>query len=102
MGKYTGTSLGNLVPQASGTHSGGELHGGNHYGKWRYNVQDSFTEVWESEVVPQLAEGLYLTSATLFADLQKRHPGKYMDSQLTVFKRKVEEWKLLQLILLRR
>ena len=60
---------------------------------WRTR-SDPFTEVW-----PQLAALLQvnpgLEAKTLFADLQRRFPGRFPDSQLRTLQRRVKTWRAL-------
>src|SRR5437588_2632996 len=56
---------------------------------------DPFAEVW-----PALEEKLQLNpgleAKTLFADLQRRYPGRFPDGQLRTLQRRVERWRSLQ------
>ncbi len=61
---------------------------------WRTRV-DPFADVWDSEILPLLEKNHKLTPITLFEKLQKDHPGKYQDSKLRTFQRRVSEWKAL-------
>ena len=61
---------------------------------WRTRA-DPFADVWESEVVPLLKKNAQFTPMTLFEKLQKDHPGKYHDSKLRTFQRRVSDWKAL-------
>jgi len=61
---------------------------------WRTR-KDPFAEVWEKEIVPLLKKTPRLTPITLFENLQKSHPGKYPDSKLRTFQRRVSKWKAL-------
>ena len=61
---------------------------------WRTR-KDPFKQVWDSEIVPKLKACPKLTAQTLFEDLQKRYPGKYSNSRLRTFQRRVKEWKAL-------
>ena len=73
----------------------GELQaGGKGERYWRTRV-DPFADVWDNEVVPLLTKNHKLTPITLFEKLQKDHPGKYQDSKLRTFQRRVSEWKAL-------
>jgi len=73
----------------------GELQpGGKRKRYWRTRV-NPFTDVWDREVVPLLEKNHQLTPITLFEKLQKDYPGKYQDSKLRTFQRRVSEWKAL-------
>jgi len=61
---------------------------------WRTR-SDPFAAVWESEIVPLLKKNHQLTPLTLFEKLQKDHPGKYQDSKLRTFQRRISKWKAL-------
>ena len=56
---------------------------------------DPFAEVW-----PQLQEQLRLNpgleAKTLFADLQRRFPGRFADGQLRTLQRRCREWRALE------
>ena len=58
---------------------------------WRTRP-DPFAEVW-----PQLEEQLQLNpgleAKTLFADLQRRFPGRFADGQLRTLQRRVKQWR---------
>src|SRR5882724_574851 len=61
---------------------------------WRTRP-DAFADVW-----PGLEESLRLNpgleAKTLFADLQRRFPGRFADGQLRVLQRRVKQWRALQ------
>ncbi len=61
---------------------------------WRTR-SDPFTEVW-----PQIQELLRLNPAleakTLFADLQRRFPGRFADGQLRTLQRRCKQWRALE------
>jgi len=61
---------------------------------WRTRI-DPFSEVWESEVVPMLEKHFELQPLTLFDHLNKTYPGKYQNSNLRTFQRRVKAWKAL-------
>jgi len=61
---------------------------------WRTR-QDSFADVWESEIVPLLEENNQLQPLTLFEHLNKKFPGRYHQSQIRTFQRRVKAWKAL-------
>lgn len=73
----------------------GELQVGRQRTRHWRTRQDPFAGVWESEVVPLLKKTPKLTSMTLFEQLQDDHPGKYPDSKLRTFQRRVSQWKAL-------
>jgi hypothetical protein len=56
---------------------------------------DPFAEVW-----PQMREQLQLNhgleAKTLFADLQRRFPGRFTDGQLRTLQRRCREWRALE------
>jgi len=73
----------------------GNLQPGNKRKRyWRTRV-DPFADVWDSEILPLLEKNHKLTPITLFEKLQKDHPGKYQDSKLRTFQRRVSKWKAL-------
>lgn len=73
----------------------GELQENSQGGRnWRTRT-DPFIDVWESEIVPLLEKNGDLTPMTLFEKLQKDYPGKYQDSKLRTFQRRVSKWKAL-------
>ncbi len=58
---------------------------------WRTHA-DAFAEVWpELEAKLQLYPGLQ--AKTLFADLQRRFPGRFADGQLRSLQRRVKTWR---------
>jgi len=61
---------------------------------WRTR-KDPFVEVWDSEVVPMLEKNYELQPLTLFDILNEKYPGKYPDSKLRTFQRRVKSWKAL-------
>jgi hypothetical protein len=54
---------------------------------------DPFSKVWNDEIAPMLARDAGLQAVTLFANLQFRHPGVYMDGQLRTLERRVRQWR---------
>lgn len=58
---------------------------------WRTRP-DPFLEVW-AEVHGRLQASPGLQAKTLFAWLQREHPGKFQDSQLRTFQRGVKAWR---------
>ena len=65
---------------------------GNRKRYWRTHP-DSFAEVWEQEIIPLLEENPKLKAVALFKYLQKKYPGRYADSKLRTFQRRVSQWK---------
>ena len=59
---------------------------------WRTR-EDPFTEVWEG-IRDQLALNPGLEAKTLFATLQKDHPGRFGDGQLRTLQRRIKIWRL--------
>lgn len=60
---------------------------------WRTRT-DPFEEVWD-EVVALLKVNAGLQGKTLFAELQRRYPGRFQDGQLRTLQRKVKVWRAL-------
>ena len=61
---------------------------------WRTRT-DPFTEVWpQIEQLLQLNPGLQ--AKTLFADLQRRFPGRFTDGQLRTLQRRCRQWRALE------
>jgi transposase InsO family protein len=58
---------------------------------WRTR-EDAFSEVWP-EVREHLAANPGLQAKTLFADLQRRYPGRFADGQLRTLQRRVKVWR---------
>jgi hypothetical protein len=54
---------------------------------------DAFEAVWSSEVEPLLCQDAKLRSVTLFAELQRRYPGKFKDGQSRTLERRVRQWR---------
>lgn len=61
---------------------------------WRTR-KDPFAGVWESEIVPMLEENDDFQPLTLFEHLNMKYPGKYPQSNLRTFQRRVKQWKAL-------
>ena len=63
---------------------------------WRTR-KDPFAEVFESELVPLLAEDSkgVLEATTLLAELNRRHPGQFSEGQLRTLQRRVRQWRAL-------
>ena len=59
---------------------------------WRTR-EDPFSDVWQSEVVPQLVADTdgRLQVLTLFTALCRRHPGRFQPGQLRTLQRRVRE-----------
>jgi len=53
---------------------------------------DPFAEAWP-ELEAQLRLNPGLEAKTLFADLQRRFPGRFGDGQLRTFQRRVRQWR---------
>ena len=51
--------------------------------------QDSFAPLWAAEIEPQLQRDSKLRAVTLFADLQRRHPGRFRDGQVRTLERQI-------------
>ncbi|OQA94970.1 MAG: Integrase core domain protein [Chloroflexi bacterium ADurb.Bin222] len=74
---------------------GGALPSANeHRHDWRTRT-DPFEDVWD-EVVALLKVNAGLQANTLFAELQRRHPGRFQDGQLRTLQRKVKVWRALE------
>lgn len=58
---------------------------------WRTR-QDPFEQVWP-EVEEQLRLNPGLQAKTLFAWLQREHPGKFQDGQLRTLQRRIKQWR---------
>lgn len=58
---------------------------------WRTRT-DPFADVWE-EVRERLDAHPGLEAKTLFADLQRRFPGRYQDGQLRTLQRRIKVWR---------
>jgi hypothetical protein len=54
---------------------------------------DAFAGVWGSEIEPLLRQDAQLQARTLFAELQRRHPGGYRDGQVRTLERRVRQWR---------
>lgn len=55
--------------------------------------QDPFADLWEEiQELLQLNPGL--EAKTIFADLQRRYPGRFQDGQLRTLQRKVKRWRV--------
>lgn len=54
---------------------------------------DAFAEVWSAEVEPLLRQDANLQAVTLFADVQRRHPGQFRDGQVRTLERRIRQWR---------
>lgn len=61
---------------------------------WRTRA-DVFEGVWE-EVAELLVVNPGLEAKTLFADLQRRYPGRFGDGQLRTLQRRIKAWRALE------
>ena len=61
---------------------------------WRTR-EDPFGAVWD-EVAAMLDVNAGLEAKTLFADLQRRYPGRFADGQLRTLQRRVKVWRALE------
>ncbi len=59
---------------------------------WRTHP-DAFADVWAADVVPLLEKDATLKATFLFRMLQRRYPGRFPDSKLRTFQRRVRAWK---------
>ncbi len=59
---------------------------------WR-SRPDPFSMVWESEVVPMLANAPQLHAITILRKLQDDHPDQYPDSVRRTLERRVSQWR---------
>ena len=59
--------------------------------EWRTRA-DPFADVWD-EMRSEMEFNPGLEAKTLFAELQRRYPGKYNDGQLRTLQRKFKEWR---------
>jgi hypothetical protein len=60
---------------------------------WRTRP-DPFAEVWD-DIATRLAAHPGLQAKTLFADLQRRYPGRFQDGQLRTLQRRIKRWRAL-------
>ncbi len=60
---------------------------------WRTHP-DAFADVWDEDVVPLLERDGSLKATFLFRMLQRRYPGRFPDSKLRTFQRRVKAWRL--------
>jgi hypothetical protein len=73
-------NLGRLPSQCQPVHS------------WQ-NRPDPFAEHWQ-EIQEQLQVNPGLEAKTIFAELQRKYPGRYQDGQLRTLQRKVKRWRV--------
>ncbi|CAD6563467.1 hypothetical protein LMG24235_08714 [Paraburkholderia sabiae] len=59
---------------------------------WR-SRPDPFADVWDTEVVPMLANAPELQAVTILRKLQDDHPGEYPDSTRRTLERRVRHWR---------
>jgi hypothetical protein len=57
--------------------------------------QDPFADHWP-KIQEQLQLNPGLEAKTIFADLQRRYPGRFQDGQLRTLQRKVKKWRVLE------
>lgn len=57
--------------------------------------EDPFADIWSSEVEPLLVadEDGALEAKTVFAELERRHPGRFVAGQLRTLQRRFREWR---------
>jgi hypothetical protein len=55
--------------------------------------KDPFVDIWPKEIEPLLQRDSKLRAVTLFADLQRRHVGKFKDGQLRTLERRIRQWR---------
>ncbi len=61
--------------------------------KWRTR-SDPFATVWE-EVRAHLVKNPGLEAKTIFAELQRRYPGRFAEGQLRTLQRRIKRWRAL-------
>ena len=54
---------------------------------------DVFSAVWSTEIEPLLQRDALLKAVTVFADLQRRHPGQFADGQVRTLERRIRQWR---------
>lgn len=54
---------------------------------------DAFAAMWSSEIEPLLRQDAQLQPRTLFAALQRGHPGEFRDGQVRTLERRVRQWR---------
>jgi hypothetical protein len=60
--------------------------------RWWRTRPDPFAEVWP-DIAQQLAQQPHLAAKDLFQRLQAAHPGRFPDSQLRTFQRRIKIWR---------
>ena len=65
--------------------------------QWRTR-EDAFADVWANEIEPLLEadEDGTLEAQAVFAELQRRHPERFVDGQLRTLQRRFRDWRALQ------
>jgi hypothetical protein len=63
---------------------------------WRTR-EDPFVEVFDAEIVPLLEAdtGGVLEATTILAELQRRHPGEFLQGRLRTLQRRLRQWRAL-------
>jgi hypothetical protein len=63
---------------------------------WRTR-EDPFVEVFDAEIVPLLEADSrsVLEATTILAELQRRHPGEFLQGQLRTLQRRLRQWRAL-------
>src|SRR5215472_3060576 len=63
---------------------------------WRTR-DDPFVEVFDAEIVPLLEadNGGVLEATTILAELQRRHPGAFLQGQVRTLQRRLRQWRAL-------
>lgn len=61
---------------------------------WRTR-EDPFGGAWDADVVPLLVrdEGGVLEAVTVLAELQERHPGRFVEGQVRTLQRRIRDWR---------
>jgi hypothetical protein len=61
---------------------------------WRTRA-DPFKGAWEADVLPLLVrdEGAVLEAVTVMAELQERHPGRFLEGQVRTLQRRMRDWR---------
>ena len=54
-----------------------------------------FEGIWEAEIVPLVRSMPSLQAITILRELQRRHPGRFPDSQLRTLQRHIRRWSAL-------
>jgi len=63
---------------------------------WRTR-KDAFADIWEDDIEPLLKadEDGTLEAQAVFAELQRRHPGRFVEGQLRTLQRQFRDWRAL-------